>query len=95
MANDKSADLQGTGIQPSPHANKSKIELLGIIEQQNQELNALQENFDEASAIKKSLEQAAEVANLGYAIWDDQLDRDIYASKVMAKIHGMEVDEYL
>lgn len=41
------------------------------------------------------LEQSAEIAHLGYAIWDDDLDRDITVTEELARIHGYSVDEYL
>ena len=41
------------------------------------------------------LEQSAEIAHLGYAVWDDILDRDIAVSEELARIHGLTRDEYL
>ena len=41
------------------------------------------------------LEQSAEMAHLGYAIWDDILDRDVTVSEELARIHGLTRDEYL
>ncbi len=41
------------------------------------------------------LEQSAEIAHLGYAIWDDLLDKDITVSEELARIHGLTRDEYL
>jgi PAS domain S-box-containing protein len=41
------------------------------------------------------LEACTEIAHLGYAIWDNDLDRDIIVSKELATIHGLTVDEYL
>ncbi len=41
------------------------------------------------------LEQSAEIAHLGYAIWDDTLDRDLSVSNELARIHGYTPDEYL
>ena len=44
---------------------------------------------------KAFLEQSAEIANLGYAIWDDVLDKDVTVSEELARIHGLTRDEYL
>ena len=41
------------------------------------------------------LGQSAEVAHLGYAIWDDILDRDVTVTEELARIHGLTRDEYL
>ena len=41
------------------------------------------------------LEESAEIAHLGYAIWDDTLDRDLSVSNELARIHGFTPDEYL
>ena len=35
------------------------------------------------------------MAHLGYAIWDDILDRDVTVSEELARIHGLTRDEYL
>ena len=77
------------------HANKSVPELLAIIHQQETQLNELKAETVKTKLILTSLEQAVDKANLGFAIWDDQLDRDIFASEVMARIHGMTADAYL
>ena len=77
------------------HANKSVSELLAIIHQQEEQLNELKAETAKTKLVLTSLEQAVDKANLGFAIWDDQLDRDIFASEVMARIHGMTADAYL
>ncbi len=41
------------------------------------------------------LAQSAEIAHLGYAIWDEILDRDVTVSEEFARIHGLTRDEYL
>ncbi|MDA9981342.1 ATP-binding protein [Gammaproteobacteria bacterium] len=41
------------------------------------------------------LEQSAEIAHLGYAVWDDILDRDVTVTEELARIHGLTRDEYL
>jgi PAS domain S-box-containing protein len=40
------------------------------------------------------LEQSAEMAHLGYAVWDDILDKDVSVSEELARIHGLTGDEY-
>lgn len=77
------------------HAGKSVPELLAIIQQQEQQLSALQVELEESKPMLAALERAADTVDLGYAIWDDQLDRDIFVSDVLARIHGMTSDEYL
>ena len=74
------------------HAYKSVSELLAIIHQQEEQLNELKAETAKTKLVLTSLEQAVDKANLGFAIWDDQLDRDIFASEVMARIHGMMAD---
>jgi PAS domain S-box-containing protein len=92
--NEEKADENNGGPQ-SPHAGKSARELIAIIDQQDRQLSNLHTHIHKANVIRSSLEQAADIADLGHAIWDDQLDRDIYVSDVMAKIHGMDVATYL
>ena len=79
----------------SSHAQRSAQELVAIIQQQEQQLSELKAQIKTTNVQLESLENAALLAELGYAIWDDQLDRDIYVSEVMAKMHGMEVADYL
>ncbi|MBT4520020.1 MAG: PAS domain-containing protein [Halieaceae bacterium] len=53
---------------------------------------------DELNAVAQSeafLEQSAEIALLGYAVWDDTLDRDVAVSDELARIHGLTRDAYL
>jgi len=40
------------------------------------------------------LVQSAEMAHLGFAVWDDTLDKDISVSEELARIHGLTIDEY-
>jgi PAS domain S-box-containing protein len=70
-------------------------EFVGVIRRQEQQLSALKAQIKTTNVKLESLENAADIASLGHAIWDDQVDRDIYVSEVMAKMHGMEVADYL
>lgn len=79
----------------SSHAQRSAQELVAIIQQQEQQLSELKAQIKTTNVQLESLENAALLAGLGHAIWDDQLDRDIYVSEIMAKMHGMEVADYL
>ena len=79
----------------SSHAPRSAQELVAIIQQQEQQLSELKAQIKTRDVQLESLENAALLAGLGHAIWDDQLDRDIYVSEIMAKMHGMEVAAYL
>ncbi len=58
-----------------------------ITERKNGEL-ALQQSEDR-------LRQAAELAGLGYCIWDSIEDRCIYCSEEYARIHGTTVEGYI
>jgi PAS domain S-box-containing protein len=58
------------------------------ITEENKILKALEES-------ETMLIQSAEVAELGYAIWDDTLDRDVMVTEELARIHGFARDEYL
>lgn len=46
----------------------------------------------EANAL---LTQSAEIAGLGYALWDEIEDRDVTVSEELAKIHGFTKEDYL
>ena len=84
------------GVTSSPRqAQRSTQELVAIIQQQEQQLSDLKAQIKTTNVKLESLENAAHLAELGHAIWDDQLDRDIYVSEIMAKMHGMEVAAYL
>ncbi|WP_435211421.1 ATP-binding protein [Luminiphilus sp. nBUS_16] len=84
------------GVTSSPRqAQRSTQELVAIIQQQEQQLSELKAQIKTTNVQLESLENAALLAGLGHAIWDDQLDRDIYVSEIMAKMHGMEVAAYL
>jgi hypothetical protein len=34
------------------------------------------------------------VTKLGYAIWDENLDRDVFVSDELARIHGLTAAKY-
>ena len=95
MPTNKDAEQVQTEHANALHAEQSVPELLAIIQQQEQQLSALQAEIEESKPMLAALEKAVDTADLGFAIWDDQLDRDIFASEVLARIHGMTSDEYL
>ena len=53
---------------------------------------------DEFAVIMQSerfLRRSAELTHVGYAIWDDILDRDVTVSEELALIHGLSREDYL
>ena len=89
-------DKTAEDVMASPRHEKHSVEeLVGVIRRQEQQLSALKAQIKTTNVKLESLENAADIASLGHAIWDDQVDRDIYVSEVMAKMHGMEVADYL
>jgi PAS domain S-box-containing protein len=53
-----------------------------------------QEKFRTAIENEAFLVQSAEMAQLGYAVWDDILDKDVSVSEELARIHGLTSEEY-
>jgi PAS domain S-box-containing protein len=89
-------DKTAEDVMASPRHEKFSVEeLVDVIRRQEQQLSALKAQIETTNVKLESLENAADIASLGHAIWDDQVDRDIYVSEVMAKMHGMEVADYL
>lgn len=89
-------DKTAEDVIASPRHEKFSVEeLVDVIRRQEQQLSALKAQIETTNVKLESLENAADIASLGHAIWDDQVDRDIYVSEVMAKMHGMEVADYL
>ena len=63
---------------------------------EREQQDAQQKNTLRAIAQSEAfLEQSAEIAHLGYAVWDDILDRDVTVSEELARIHGLTRVEYL
>jgi len=42
-----------------------------------------------------SAERALQISGVGYSIWDSDLDRDIFVSEDLARMHGMSAKDYL
>ena len=55
----------------------------------------LREQFDKAEIANALLTQGNEMVNLGHAVWDDNLGRDVMVSNELARIHGLEQADYL
>jgi PAS domain S-box-containing protein len=70
--------------------NKNLLQRL--VKKRTRKLEAALRATEQSEAL---LEQCTEIAQLGFAIWDVDLDRDITVSKELAIIHGLTVDEYL
>ncbi|NOR19263.1 MAG: hypothetical protein GQ538_04145, partial [Xanthomonadales bacterium] len=63
---------------------------------EREQQDAQQKNTLRAIAQSEAfLAQSAEMAHLGYGVWDDILDRDVTVSEELARIHGLSIDEYL
>jgi len=58
------------------------------ITEEKRTLQALEES-------ETMLIQSAEIAELGYAVWDDILDRDVTLTEELARIHGFSREEYI
>ena len=52
---------------------------------------AVKELTDEICVLK----QVMDITKLGYAIWDEDLDRDVFVSQELASIHGTTAAKYL
>jgi PAS domain S-box-containing protein len=61
------------------------------VKDRTRELESALSRFEQSEAF---LIQCAELATLGYAVWDCELERDIVVSKELAKIHGLTVGDY-
>jgi len=64
-----------------------------LVEREQQE-EQRQEKFRTAIENDAFLVQSAEMAQLGYAVWDDILDKDVSVSEELARIHGLTSEEY-
>ena len=58
------------------------------ISEQKKQQDLLHEN-------EAMLRQASDMAQLGYWIWDDVIDRCVYCSEALAKINGVTPEEYI
>lgn len=84
---------------PNPAASGFKAESAG---QPARSAAALAEGADPASHTvippeqrEEWLQQAAQMAKLGFYLWDARKDRCIFCSEEHARIHGMTPDEYV
>jgi len=62
-----------------------------IVIKKTKELNEANETLKENEAM---LTQSAEIAHLGYAVWDEILNRDVTITEELARIHGFTGNEY-
>ena len=76
------------------HTTSAK-ELADTIQRQQQRIAQLESELAELQARHSLLEHAADIADLGHGLWDEDLDRETYVSDVLARIHGMGYQEYL
>lgn len=82
----KKGDAPAASQEPSTPGSSAGMQ--ERIAQLETELADLREN-------QSLIEHAVDIADLGYGLWDDHLARETVASEVMARIHGMSLDEYL
>ena len=75
--------------------NTSASELADTIQRQQQRIAQLESELADLQARHSLLEHAADIADLGHGLWDEDLDRETYVSDVQARIHGMGHQEYL
>lgn len=73
----------------------SPVALTDTVEQQQAQIAQLQDELADLQAKQTLLEHAADIADLGYGVWDENLNRETMVSDVMARIHGMTHSEYL
>lgn len=81
--------LQRSGYIPVLSGNPT--ESIVVIQDVTEQEVATAAGFENETLLSQSLE----LAKLGYAIWDDDLDQDITVSEKLASIHGFSVEEYL
>ena len=90
--NNLSEENQSSGLS----AAEERINILEeIVHQQERKLALAESNLITETTENEYLKQTLTISELGYAIWDMQLDRDVAVSKVLAEIHGMGVKEYM
>ena len=86
--NNLSEENQSSGLS----AAEERINILEeIVHQQERKLALAESNLITETTENEYLKQTLTISELGYAIWDMQLDRDVAVSKVLAEIHGMGV----
>ena len=76
------------------HTTSAK-ELADTIQRQQQRIAQLESELADLQTRHSLLEHAADIADLGHGLWDEDLDRETYVSDVLARIHGMSHQEYL
>lgn len=69
------------------------------LDNRQEELQNLQNQLELEQATRQEsealLKRSAEIAGLGYALWDEVLDRDVTVSEELARIHGFTKEDYL
>ena len=76
-------------------ANQRIRDLERALAEREQQDGQLKDKLFALAQSEAFLGQSAEMAHLGYGIWDDILDKDVTVSEELARIHGLSVDEYL
>lgn len=69
------------------------------LDKQYEELKPTQEELEQEQTARREanalLSRSAEIANLGFAVWDEIKGRDVTVSEELARIHGFTRDDYL
>jgi len=60
----------------------------------NTDITEIKRREQELTELQKMLNRGAELAKLGYWAWDDSIDRCIYCTDEVARLHGLTVAEY-
>jgi PAS domain S-box-containing protein len=60
----------------------------------NTDITEITKREQELTDLQKMLHRGAELAKLGYWAWDDSIDRCIYCTDEVARLHGLTVEEY-
>jgi hypothetical protein len=64
------------------------------LQQTRRKLNASDQAVKALTDELYVLKKVMEVTRLGYAIWDENLDRDVFVSDELARIHGLTAAKY-
>ena len=62
---------------------------------QVQDITSRKQQDEQVRESEFLLRQAAELADLGFWVWDEKLDRCIHCSETLARMNGVSVEQYL
>jgi PAS domain S-box-containing protein len=61
----------------------------------NTDISEIKQREQELTDLQKLLARGAELAKLGYWVWDETRDRCLYCTEEVARLHGLTVTEFL